>query len=128
MTTSLATAPDAQLMRHCLEPMIATAFNAGPPIRAIHWGRFDLATSYDTHVATVQFTTGDTSKVFVKDFGFSVRRKDDAKQRREREVHVYQQLLADAGLGTPKCYGAIRNEERGRLWLLLEFVKGEPVG
>src|SRR5919198_1664590 len=111
MTTSLIIAPDAQLMRQYLERMIAATFSSRTPIRAIHWGRFDLATSYDTHVATVQFATGDTSKVFVKDFGFSVRRKDDAKQRREREVRVYQELLVEAGLGTAKCYGAIRDDE-----------------
>lgn len=115
-------------MRACLEPMIAEAFAAESPVRAIQWGRFGLATSYDAQVATVQLENGGTRRVFVKNFSSTVRPKDDPRLRREREVSVYRDLLADAGLGTARYHGSMLDDALGRHWLLLEFVDGTPVG
>jgi hypothetical protein len=44
-----------------------------------------------------------------------------------REIIVYRQILAGAGLGTPTCYGALINSECERYWLLLEKVAGTPL-
>ncbi len=49
------------------------------------------------------------------------------EQRRERELRVYQDLLAAAELGTAKHCGSVWDESEGRFWLLLEFVDGMEV-
>src|SRR2546428_8607473 len=149
---------DEEVLRQCLEPVILELFGRRSTIAVIHWRRFDLSTSYDTYIVTVHLTSGNEVKVFLKDFGVTVRPKDGAKQRREREICVYRELFADANLGTPRYYGSVldagarssardegrgmRDEERplliphpsslippeGRFWLLLEYVDGTPVG
>jgi Phosphotransferase enzyme family len=118
----------ADVLQVCLEPLIVEAFIQHAPVRAVRWERFELATSYDTYVAIVDFDNGDRRKVFAKDFGSTVRPKDFPKQRREREVQVYRDLLEGAGLGTAGYHGSILDEAQGQFWLLLEFVDGTPVG
>ncbi len=122
-----------EVLRQCLEPVILELFGGVPAcgssaIAAIHRKRFNLSTSYDTYIVTVHLTSGDEVKVFLKDFGVTVRPKDGAKQRREREICVYRELFADANLGTPRYYGSVLDESEGQLWLLLEYVEGTPVG
>ncbi len=128
MTTGFETSTDAQILQHDLEPLILEALKERAPVRAIQWERFELATSYDAHVAIVHFDSGETRKVFAKNFGSTVRPKDSPKQRREREVRVYRDFLNGAGLGTAGYYGSILDDSQGRLWLLLEYVEGTPVG
>jgi aminoglycoside phosphotransferase (APT) family kinase protein len=127
MTTSVPTPADEDALRQCLERAVPD-FAGSPPVTAIRWERFNLSTSYDTYLVTVRLAGGGELRLFLKDFGFSVRPKDSPRQRREREPRVYQELLADAGLGTARYYGAVVDESRGRLWLVLEFVDGTPVG
>jgi aminoglycoside phosphotransferase (APT) family kinase protein len=127
MTTSIPTQADEDALRECLA-RAAPDLAGSPPVTAIRWERFNLSTSYDTYLVTVRLAAGGELRLFLKDFGFSVRPKDGPRQRREREPRVYQELLADAGLGTARYYGSVVDESRGRLWLLLEFVDGTPVG
>src|SRR5205807_1492305 len=82
------------------------------------------AASYAAEVLTVRLDSGAAFRVFLKNFGLSARPKDGPRQRREREVRVYRELLAGAGLGTAGYYGSVLDEARGRLWLLLEYVDG----
>jgi aminoglycoside/choline kinase family phosphotransferase len=42
-----------------------------------------------------------------------------------REIHVYRDVLAGAGLGTPDYHGARIDPARGRWWLFIENVVGE---
>jgi aminoglycoside phosphotransferase (APT) family kinase protein len=128
MTTRLAAPADTRVMQQCLDPMIAEAFRAESPVCAIQWRRFEQATSYDAHVASVRLESGATRQVFVKDFRSTVRPKDAPKQRREREIRVYRDLLDGAELGTARYHGSLLDDSLGRLWLLLEFVDGTPVG
>jgi len=44
-----------------------------------------------------------------------------------REIAVYREILAVAGLGTATCYGALVDPNRGRYWLLLEKVAGDEL-
>jgi Phosphotransferase enzyme family len=128
MSTGMATRTDENTLREGLERMIPTILDKPSAIADIRWSRFKLSTSYDTYIVTVQLATGDEFKVFLKDFGFSVRPKDSPKQRRERELRVYQDLLAEAELGTARYYGSVLDESQGQCWLALEFVDGTPVG
>ena len=128
MSTVVAQGTDEDTLREGLERMIPAMLDTPSAITGIHWSRFKHSTSYNTYLVTVQLATGSELKLFLKDFGFSVRPKDSPKQRRERELLVYQDLLAEAELGTARYYGSILDESQGRFWLLLEYVDGTPVG
>jgi|SRR5262245_4421511 len=119
---------DEEMLREGLECMIPAIFGGAPAISSIRCTPFKLSTSYNTYLVTVQLITGNEINLFLKDFGFSVRPKDDPKQRRERELRVYQDLLTETELGTARYYGSILDESQGRFWLLLEYVDGTPVG
>jgi aminoglycoside phosphotransferase (APT) family kinase protein len=75
-------------------------------------------------VVTVELATGDELQIFLKNFGGSQLPKVGLPQRRERELRVYRDFLAEADLGTATYYGAVRDEPHARFWLLLEFVHG----
>jgi aminoglycoside phosphotransferase (APT) family kinase protein len=127
MTTTETIPAEEDALRQCLARAVPDLAGSSP-VMAIRRERFNLSTSYDTYLVTVRLAAGRELRLFLKDFGFSVRPKDGPRQRRERELRVYQELLADAGLGTARYYGSVVDESRGRLWLLLEFVDGTPVG
>src|SRR5215470_7572875 len=128
MTTALSMPADEEVLRQCLAAAVAGVCGRPAAITAVRRRRFDLATSYSAQVVDVALDTGDELKVFLKDFGFTMRPKEGPRQRREREVGVYRELLAGAGLGTAACYGSVLDESSGRLWLLMAFVDGTPVG
>jgi hypothetical protein len=128
MTTALSTPADEELLRQCLEPALAEALGRRAEIASVRRRRFELATSYSAQVVEVRLDAGEEVRLFLKDFGSTVRPKDRPAQRCAREVGVYRGLLAGAGLGTPRYYGSVLDEPGGRLWLLLEFVDGTPVG
>jgi len=123
----LARPGDEDVVRQCLERGAPDLFGGSPGIVRIDCSRFQAATSYDTYRLDVSLAASEVP-VFLKNYGFSLRRKNDLKQRREREVSVYRNLLEGAGLGTARYYGSIMDEASGRLWLLLEYVDGTPVG
>jgi aminoglycoside phosphotransferase (APT) family kinase protein len=122
------TQTDEATLRQCLERTAPDVFGEPAAIAEIQRTKFHSCTSYDAYVVTVRLVSGAEVLLFHKDFGLSLRPKDGAKQRREREVFVYRNLLVDAGLGTPRYYGSVMDEAEGRVWLLLEYVDGTPVG
>lgn len=122
------TQSDEDALRQCLERTAPDVFGEPAAIVEIQRSRFQSCTSYDAYVVGVRLAGGEEVRLFLKDFSFSLRPKDGAKQRREREVFVYRDLLRDAGLGTARYYGSVMDEAEGRVWLLLEYVDGTPVG
>ena len=128
MRVGVAPTADEEVLRQCLGPAVRATAGGRATIAGIDRRRFDLATSYAAEVLTVRLDSGAAFQVFLKNFGLSARPKDGPRQRREREVRVYRELLAGAGLGTAGYYGSVLDEARGRLWLLLEYVDGTPVG
>jgi aminoglycoside phosphotransferase (APT) family kinase protein len=119
---------DEDVLRECLERTAPDLFGGTSAIAEIRRSRFELSTSYDAYRVIVRMVGGEEIKLFLKDFAFSLRNKNDPKQRREREVGVYRDLLAHAGLNTARYYGSVMDEASGRLWLLVEYVEGTPVG
>jgi aminoglycoside phosphotransferase (APT) family kinase protein len=85
------------------------------------------ATSYAAQVVTVRLTDGATMRMFLKDFGSSRLFKEEASDRRARELHVYRDLLPDGELDIPAYYGAVWGQEHKRFWMVVEFVDGVPV-
>ncbi len=44
-----------------------------------------------------------------------------------REIEAYLEILCPAGIGAPRCYGAVAEPSTGRYWLFLESVDGVPL-
>jgi Phosphotransferase enzyme family len=118
---------DEDVLRQCLERAAPDVFGGPSAIAEIRHSRIPPAFSYTTYLVSIRLTGGGEVQVFLKDFGSSRRPQSDPKQRCEREVCVYRDLLAGAGLGTARYYGSVMDEAAGRLWLLLEYVDGTPV-
>ncbi|HEX7059677.1 MAG TPA: aminoglycoside phosphotransferase family protein [Solirubrobacterales bacterium] len=85
------------------------------------------ATSYAARVVTVRLTDGGTLRMFLKDFGSSRLFKEDASDRRARELHVYRDLLPNGELDIPAYYGAVWGQEHRCFWMVVEFVAGVPI-
>jgi aminoglycoside phosphotransferase (APT) family kinase protein len=122
------TQSDEDELRSCLARTAPGVFGAPAAITEIRRTKYHTCTSYDAYVVSVLLNDRNEVTLFQKDFGLSLRPKDDAKRRREREVLVYQNLLWGTDLGTPRYYGSVMDEAEGRAWLLLEYVDGTPVG
>jgi hypothetical protein len=119
-------ADDAEL-RHFVERTLSEISSSAPEVLGIDRRRSKLSSSYETEIITVHRAGADDIQLFLKDYGAYGYVKDQMTQRRWRELCVYRDLLADAGLGTARYYGAAWDESRERFWLLLEFVEGEQV-
>jgi hypothetical protein len=124
MIVDLTRRTDEDLLRERLERLVPAILGESPAIISVQRKRSDYSSSYHSDIITVQFNTGEHLKLFLKNFAFSRFLKDGAKQRRDRERGVYQDLLAGTDLGAAKYYGSVWDESRGTYWLLLEFVNG----
>jgi hypothetical protein len=94
--------------------------------RILHKRPFEYRSTAPMVEVDVRFADGSTSQVLVKDLSRSAQ-TDEARRAKpdflvdpQREIEVYRQLLADAGLGTPRVYAASTES----LWLAIEKVEG----
>jgi hypothetical protein len=127
-TTAALQRSDDDVLRECLEQVVARNLRGrASPVAAVKRTRSKYSSFYASDVVTVRLKSGEQFKVFLKDFGSFHHPKDTMKERREREVVVYRDLLEGAGLDTARYYGSVWDEAGGRFWLLLEFVEGVPV-
>jgi hypothetical protein len=122
---------DEPALRQCLERILPRVSNWQSAIATIHLRPSEASSSYETHILAVQLADGRGFKVFLKNYGAVNKRartithqEDEMGRMREREVCVYQGLLEDANLGTPKYYDVVWDESRETYWLLLEYVDG----
>jgi hypothetical protein len=93
-------------------------------VRTLERAEAAMASSYPAELITATLTDGRCLTLFLKDL--SSRRYDsDLAQRRTREIAVYRDLLARAGIGTARYYGSVQDPGRNRFWLLLEHVDGD---
>lgn len=111
----------------CLGRLVPEAFGSRSAIVAIRRERSPHSSFYGSDIITVRLAAGEEFKVFLKDFSSYQRVKEGMKERRERELLVYRDLLPGANLGTAEYHGSVWDEAQGRFWLLLEFVSGVPV-
>jgi phosphotransferase family enzyme len=87
-------------------------------------------TSFPIEEVDARLDDGTQHALMLKDLGLEavpdpVRRAKPAfLLDPRREVEVYTQVLADAGLGTARCYAAVADRRGRRSWLLLERVPG----
>jgi phosphotransferase family enzyme len=127
MTTGTARQDEEGVLRQLLEGIAVDRYGERQAIVVIDQRRSACSTSYPSDVVTVRLASGEEFRLFLKDFGFSQLPKDVPDQRRERELRVYRDLLAGAGLDTAKYYASVWGGSAGRFWLFLEFVDGLPL-
>src|SRR5919202_1935306 len=124
VTTLMTERVNEDALRQCVERIVRDRRGGRLAIAAIRRDRFERSSSYACDVVTAELASGDELKVFVKGFGVSKVPHAETQQRRERELRVYRDFLAEADLGTATYYGAMQDESHARFWLLLEFVHG----
>jgi hypothetical protein len=118
-------ATDQEALTSCLEGILPHCYSGECAVAGIEQSQFERPTFYGARIVTVRLSSGDRLEFFLKDFGsYSKKPKDEMELRRERELRVYRDLLAGAALGTPRYYGSLWDESRGRFWLLIELVSG----
>src|SRR5260370_23684720 len=122
MTTGLSAQAGEDTLRRYLEHVLPDVGPAGASIVHVCQAPAACATSYPSSLVTVQLNTGAKVKLFLKDFRFARLSWDMHRQRAERELRVYRDLLAGAGLGTARSYGAVSDEAEGRLGRVLALV------
>jgi hypothetical protein len=126
MTTQTESRADEDVLRECLAGSLAHG-GRRPAIAGIDRRRSDHSSSYASDVVTVRLAGGGEVEFFLKQFGHSEFPKDEPGRQRDRELRVYRELLAGAGLGTARYQGSVWDGSRGRFWLVLEFVGGTPL-
>lgn len=124
MNGHLSNKADESILRQYVERIVADRTGSRSAIVGVQRKRIRYIGSYDCDTVTVQLANRGEFRFFLKDFGFSQRSKDEPVQRRERELRVYRDILAQTDLGTPGYYGSIWDDTEGRFWLLLELVEG----
>src|SRR6266568_2987765 len=81
----------------------------------------EFATLFPAEILWVSLDDGSELRLFLKHLGPEQPGQPD-KQRRDREVRVYEALLRGDGLPVAKFYGSHRNAATGRLELFLEYI------
>ncbi len=118
---------DYDALRCCVEQIVAVRCGAEAAIEAIDRRPCDDGSSYAADVVTVTLKGEQKFEVFVKYFGSSRYYKHEPRRQANREMRVYRDGLAGAGLGTAEYHGALCDESHGRYWLFLEHVRGVPL-
>src|SRR5947207_9048007 len=114
-------------LRQCLERIVGEQCGLRSRIRSLERRRCEEASSYPSEIVTAHLAGGNKLAVFFKDFGSSAQPKTEPRLQRDRELRVYRDLLADAGLGTATYLGSAWDDARERYWLFLEVVHGTPL-
>src|SRR5215212_9928710 len=102
MSATVSTIPTARqvdlddVLHRFLRDSISAVHGQQSPIAGIQSRRCEFSSSYDCELLTVQRADGPALTLFLKDFGFSQIPKDQPDRRRERELHVYRELLPGA--------------------------------
>jgi thiamine kinase-like enzyme len=129
--TSSGNSVDENVLRRYLETGVLRASADDSAVVSVQSKQSEFSSSYQCHIVTARFANGTQTKIFLKDLGFSHIPKDKARERRERELRIYRDLIggveAQVHLGTPKYYGSIWDNKGHRYWLLLEYVEGTEV-
>lgn len=95
----------------------------GRPVRIVSLARrpSQFATLFPAEIVSVTTADGAAVEVFVKHLG-DQQSDHPSKQRRDRELRVYERLLSDPNLPVACCYGTKWDEAHGRGQLFLECI------
>ncbi len=117
-----------QLMIETLEEGLSQLSGDRVRVRSIRANELGKSTSFAIHRVGVQLESGDVLPVIFKDLN-PLRQRENAKRirrlelgRSRREIWMYQHVLPDLALGTPRLYGYRWEPKQGNLWLFVEDV------
>src|SRR5437879_7113732 len=106
--------------------MLCAAQERPVRLRSLRRQPSEFATLFPAEILWVCLDDGTELRLFLKHLGPEQPGQPD-KQRRDREVLVYEELLRDEGLPVPKYCGSRRNEATGRVELYLEYIDDWPL-
>jgi aminoglycoside phosphotransferase (APT) family kinase protein len=108
-------------LRHTVERLLGAA--EGRPVRvtALRRAPSPFASLFPAEVLSVSLQGGGERSLFVKHLGPEQADHPD-KQRRDREVRIYEELLGADGLPVVRYYGSAWDEASGRRQVFLEHV------
>ena len=118
---------DDEVLRSRLECIAYQLTGQRGAIATIHCRQSEYATSFPCYIVDLCLSNGKCLSLFLKSLGFSHLHKDLMQQRRDRELIVYRDLLANMSLGTAIYYDSVWDHNQGRFWLIIEHVSGIPV-
>ncbi|HKB00606.1 MAG TPA: phosphotransferase [Gemmataceae bacterium] len=123
MTAGDTRATDAEEsgLRHVLERLLGRARGARIQVAGLRRKPSPFATLSAAEVLTVALADGGEDAVFVKHLGPAGADEPD-KERRDREVRVYEDLLGRAELPAVRYYGSRWNGATERHEIYLEYV------
>jgi aminoglycoside phosphotransferase (APT) family kinase protein len=101
--------------------LLAPALGRDARVESVRRERSPFATLFPADVLHVSLAGGRAVRVFLKHLGPEQPGQPD-KERRDREVLVYEHLLRDERLPVPRCYGSRWNDRTGRRELYLEYL------
>jgi hypothetical protein len=104
-----------------VEDLLAPSLGRDVRVEAVRRERSPFATLFPAEVLYVSVAGGPIVRLFLKHLGPEQPGQPD-KQRRDREVLVYENLLRDRRLPVPGCYGSRPNHRTGRQELYLEYL------
>jgi len=112
---------DETRLRLTVEGLLQDAQGRGVKVSGLRHKPSPFATLFPAEVLSVSLEGGGEVPLFVKHLGSEQSDHPD-KQCRDREVRVYEELLADGRLPAAKYYGSRWNEVTKRREVFLEYV------
>ena len=112
---------DDERLSGVLEELLAPVLGPHARVEGVRREPCPFASLSPAEVLSVSLREGRPLRLFLKHLGPEESHQPD-KRRRDREAHVYQELLDGYTLAVPQYYGSRRNEDTGRLELYLEYV------
>ena len=101
--------------------MLSRAQEQTVRVRRLRRQPSEFATLFPAEILWVSLDDGTELRLFLKHLGPEQPGQPD-KERRDREVRVYETLLLEEDLPVPKYYGSRPNAATGRLELYLEYI------
>jgi Phosphotransferase enzyme family len=118
---SAETAQDEARLRRTVERLLTRAAGRRVRVSGVRRRPCPFATLFPAEVLSVALAGGGEVSLFVKHPGPEAAANPD-KQRRDREVRCYEDLLSGADLPVARYYGSAWNETSGRREVYLEYI------
>jgi hypothetical protein len=129
MTTGtgiLSAALDDERLCRTVAELLAPVLGPDVQVQYVSRQPCAFATLFPAEVLCVALEGRPGMRLFLKHLGPEQSRQPD-KQRRDREVRVYEELLSDQGPEVARYYGSRWNAVTGRHEVYLEFVDAWPL-
>jgi hypothetical protein len=126
-------APETAEIRAVLEQALAEQRGAPVSIAALERRPCAYRTSFALEELDVALEDGSGLRLMMKDLSRAALHEHARAAKPEllydplREIHVYRDVLAGAGLGTAEYHGASVDPARDRWWLFIENVAGDAL-